>query len=242
MGTNRRHANVVNVEDIPKEEMGQGGFGLRRRRIGVEAGTRALGCSHLEVPPGKTAYPFHFHSAHEEALYILEGTGTVRIGEDRVEVRAGDYVGFPAGPQFAHALTNTGEVPLRYLALSAPATPTTMDIVGYPDSKKVAFASGVDPVKGFRGGAWVISSSKRTSLPSAITTTSRWPRPERLARHHSRCALTLTGALRFASAGAGARPRSRWPSRRCKRRGPGSRPRARWRRPWRRASNRRARD
>ena len=35
-----------------------------------------------------------------------------------------------------------------------------MDIVVYPDSKKVAFASGVDPVKGFRGGVWVMNLIK----------------------------------------------------------------------------------
>jgi uncharacterized cupin superfamily protein len=160
MGTDRRHANVVNLEDMQQEETGQGGFGFRRRRLGAEAGTRALGCSHLELSPGKTAFPFHFHSAHEEAIYVLEGTGLLRIGQDRVEVRAGDYVGFPAGPQSAHALTNTGTTPLRYLALSAPATPATMDIVGYPDSRKIAFASGVDPVKGFRGGTWVMKLIK----------------------------------------------------------------------------------
>ncbi len=160
MGTERRHPKVINVEEMAQEEQGQGGFGLRRRRIGVEAGTRALGCSHLEVPPGKTAFPFHFHSAHEEAIFVLEGTGRLRIGNDRVDVRAGDYIGFPAGPQSAHALTNTGTTPLRYLALSAPATPATMDIVGYPDSKKIAFASGVDPVKGFRAGAWVMKLIK----------------------------------------------------------------------------------
>ena len=160
MGTERRHPNVVNVEEIDHEEVGQGGFKLRRRRVGAATGARALGCSHHEVPPGKTAYPFHFHSSQEEALYVLEGTGTMRIGSDRVEVRAGDYVAFPAGPQSAHALTNTGSAPLRYLALSAPATPVTLDVVGYPDSKKIAFASGVDPMKGFRAGSWVMKLIK----------------------------------------------------------------------------------
>jgi len=156
MTANRRHPHVVNIEEMAPEEQGQGGFGFRRRRLGPEAGGRALGCTHLELAPGKTAFPFHFHSATEEALYILEGAGTLRMGKDQVEVRSGDYVAFPAGPDSAHALTNTGTGPLRYLCMSGPATPTTLDIVGYPDSKKIAFASGVDPVKGFRAGAWVM--------------------------------------------------------------------------------------
>lgn len=30
----------------------------------------------------------------------------------------------------------------------------------YPDSKKIAFASGVDPVKGLRGGTWLMKLIK----------------------------------------------------------------------------------
>lgn len=161
----RRHPQVVNVDEIAPDEQSHGSFVFKRRRLGPEAGARALGCSHMELPPGKTAFPFHFHSAFEEGVYILEGTGTMRTGKERFEVRAGDYVAFPAGPDSAHALTNTGTATLRYLALSAPATPATMDIVGYPDSKKYAFASGVDPVKGFRGGTWVMKIIKEEQPP-----------------------------------------------------------------------------
>ncbi len=153
----RRHPHVVNVEEIAPVEEGRGGFGSRRRRLGPEAGGLALGCTHMELPPGKTGFPFHFHSAFEEAIYVLEGTGTLRVGAEKIELRAGDYVGLPAGPACAHALTNTGSAPLRYLSLSSPATPATLDIVVYPDSKKVAFASGIDPLKGLRGGGWVMS-------------------------------------------------------------------------------------
>ena len=160
MTEGRRHPHVVNIEDLPLEEQGQGDLVHRRRRLGPEAGGKALGCGYFELAPGKTAFPFHFHSAIEEAIYVLEGSGAARIGKDTVEVRSGDYLAFPAGPEAVHALTNTGTTPLRYLCMSAPAAPTTMDIVGYPDSKKFAFASGVDPVKGFRGGAWVVKIVK----------------------------------------------------------------------------------
>ena len=152
----RRHANVLNIEDVTPTDTEQGAFQFRRRRLGVAAGGVALGCSVIEVPPGKTAFPFHFHSAIEEAIFILEGSGTARLGKETVEVRSGDYIAYPPGPVTPHALTNTGTAPLRYLALSSPATPTTMDIVAYPDSKKIAFACGVDPVKGFAGGTWLM--------------------------------------------------------------------------------------
>jgi uncharacterized cupin superfamily protein len=152
----KRHANVVNVEDIAADEQGQGGFGSRRRRLSPDAGGRALGCSHFELLPGQTAFPFHWHSSQEESIFILEGSGQMRVGKDTVDVRAGDYIGLPPGPDMAHALTNNGSAPLRYLCFSATATPVSLDIVAYPDSKKVAYACGVDPVKGFRGGAWLL--------------------------------------------------------------------------------------
>src|SRR5215468_520832 len=116
----RRHPHVVNVEDIAIDEQKQGAFGLRRRRLGPEGGSRALGCSWFEIAPGQTAFPFHFHSAIEEAIFILEGTGQARIGKDTVNVGAGDYIGLPPGPDVAHALTNTGTTPLRYLCMSSP--------------------------------------------------------------------------------------------------------------------------
>jgi len=155
----RRHPNVVNVDEIEPMKQAKGGFENARKRVGFEAGGLALGCSHTEVAPGKTAFPFHYHSAIEEALYILEGTGTLRIGTEKLELRAGDYVAFPPGPNTSHALSNTGTTTLKYLALSSPATPITLDVVAYPDSKKIAFAAGVDPKKGLQSG-WLFKLIK----------------------------------------------------------------------------------
>jgi len=160
MGEQRRHPHVVNVDEVAPREESREGFGFRCRRLGPEAGGCALGCAHFELAPGKTAFPFHFHSAIEEAIYVLEGTGKARIGKDAFDVRAGDYLAFPAGPDNSHALTNTGATPLRYLCMSGPATPATLDIVAYPDSKKIGFGCGIDPVKGIRGGAWLLKLIK----------------------------------------------------------------------------------
>src|SRR5262249_33660880 len=152
--------NVVNVKDVAPRDEGKGKLGFRARRLGPEVGGRSLGCHYFEVAPGKTAFPFHFHSAIEEAIYVLEGRGTVRIGEERVAIGPGDYVASPPGPTATHALTNDGDAPLRYLCMSAPATPATLDVVAYPDSKKVAYVAGFDPVKGFRAGAWLMKILK----------------------------------------------------------------------------------
>lgn len=154
MSDTRRHPQVVNIEDVQPVSQEQGAFAPMTRRLGAAAGGRALGCSHFELGPGKTAFPYHFHSALEEAIYVLEGRGTLRIGPDRVALRSGDYVALPPGPNFAHALTNDGDGPLRYLCFSGNATPTSMEILVYPDSKKIAFAAGLEPGKSLRDG-WV---------------------------------------------------------------------------------------
>ena len=161
MGQERRHSHVVGLEEIEAQEEKRGDFAQKTRRLGTAAGGRALGCAHYELPPGKTAFPFHFHSAIEEAIYVLEGEGTLRIGKDEVAIRQGDYVAFLPGPDHAHAITNRGNGPLHYLCVSGPATATTLDIVVYPDSKKIAMYASEDPGTRMRPDkAWVFKILK----------------------------------------------------------------------------------
>jgi uncharacterized cupin superfamily protein len=151
--TKQRHPNVTNLEDIPAREQVHGKFSFKAKRLWPAAGGKKLACSWFEVPPGKQAFPHHFHSGFEEAIYILEGDAVARINNEKIKVGAGDYIAYPPGPDTAHSLLNVGSVPLRYLALS---TVETLDIVVYPDSKKIAFAGGVDASKGLAAGnSWV---------------------------------------------------------------------------------------
>jgi uncharacterized cupin superfamily protein len=147
----RRHPNVVNIDEIEPMSRGKGRFGAAAKRLGVPAGAKAIGFNWMELLPGKTSFPYHYHTGIEEGLYILSGSGELRIGSDKVAVRAGDYIAFPAGPEHAHALTNTSQEPLRYLSFS---NQNTTDILGYPDSKKFAFAAIADPSQ-WPQGTWV---------------------------------------------------------------------------------------
>jgi uncharacterized cupin superfamily protein len=93
-----------------------------------------LGAALYIVPPGKSAYPFHNHHAEDEMFVILEGEGTYRFGPDSHAVQAGDVLGAPrGGPAHAHKLTNTGSIPLKYVAISSKAD---TEICEYPDSGK----------------------------------------------------------------------------------------------------------
>lgn len=147
----RRHPNVVNVDECEAMERPKGRFGAKAKRLGAPAGAKAIGFNWMELQPGKTSFPYHWHAGVEEGLYVLAGTGELRIGKDKVQVRAGDYVAFPRGPDHAHALTNTGSAPLQYLSFSDQ---NTADILGYPDSNKLAFGAMADPSK-WPKGMWV---------------------------------------------------------------------------------------
>lgn len=137
--TERRHPNVVNATEIEAGRFSKGKrFELTTRALGRATGARGIGCSLYEVPPGKTAFPNHYHCANEESIFVIDGTGSLRIGTDTVAVRPGDYVTFPAGPAHSHQLLNTGDTPLRYLCFST-LIPT--EVVGYPDSKKIGAMS-----------------------------------------------------------------------------------------------------
>jgi uncharacterized cupin superfamily protein len=135
----KNKGGVVHARDAEWTENSHGEkFGSRFARIGAAAGGDQLRTSIYEVAPGRRAFPHHAHHGIEEAVYVLEGTGTLRLGDEEHALQPGSYAAFPAGGH-AHQLINTGEETLRYLAMSAG---TSADIVTYPDSGKVAAFAG----------------------------------------------------------------------------------------------------
>ena len=137
------HPNVVSTGDLEWDELSHGErFGYRRKQPSSAASGKRLGCSLYEIPPGRSAWPYHYHLANEEAIYVLEGRGTLRIGGREVAVCGGDYVALPTGEAGAHQISNTSDAPLRYLCFSTMIEP---DILVYPDSNKVGLFAGSAP-------------------------------------------------------------------------------------------------
>jgi uncharacterized cupin superfamily protein len=141
---------ILNIKDVPLRELSHGdGFAARLGRIGPLIGAKKLGCQLHIVAGGKKAFPRHAHHANEEMFYIVSGTGTYRVGEERLEIRAGDVVAAPPGDgTTAHQIINTSNKDLHYLAFSTRHDP---DVVEYPDSGKFAVASMVPEDKGLSG-------------------------------------------------------------------------------------------
>jgi uncharacterized cupin superfamily protein len=133
---------IVNIDSVPLTDRGNGKqFVVKIARVGTQLGLKGLGCSVHVVPPGKKAFPFHRHHVMDELFYIISGAGEYRYGDESLPVRAGDLVGAPAGGK-AHQLINTGSEDLRYLGISGSGTENSVDVVDYPDSKKIAVAAG----------------------------------------------------------------------------------------------------
>lgn len=67
---------VVNEADAESIDRSHGEtFASRDIELGLTAGSEALGCTLYEVPPDHSAVPYHYHTANEEALYVLTGEG-----------------------------------------------------------------------------------------------------------------------------------------------------------------------
>lgn len=109
-------------------------FDARMGSIGLRIGAQQLGYNLTVVPPGKRAFPFHSHRVNEEMVFVLQGTGEIRIGDNVYPIRAGDVIALPAGgKETAHQVINSSAEELRYLAVSTKLTP---EIADYPDSGK----------------------------------------------------------------------------------------------------------
>jgi len=116
------------VFDEPRE---QPGFRCLRARLSRDAACERLGLSLWELPPGETAYPYHYHLAEEELLIVLEGQPGLRTPTGWRDLRPGEVVAFLRGERGAHQLVNHTDTAVRFLAFSTSGEP---DIVIRPDS------------------------------------------------------------------------------------------------------------
>lgn len=81
----------------------------------------------------------HFHP-FEEAYFILRGTTTGTLGGERYDLRAGDCIW--AGTGTSHGYVNTGDEPLRWIEVQAPAPPPSNAFFFDDDWKALDAAGG----------------------------------------------------------------------------------------------------
>jgi uncharacterized cupin superfamily protein len=130
-----RPATIVNVDDVPAEPLERPRVVRRRRNLGRAAGSLSSGLQHVDVAPGKESTAQHCHSLEEEIFVILEGDGSLVLGEQETPVHAGHVISCPAGTGIAH-MFRAGEHRLVYLAYG---TRDPGDLCYFPRSNKIAF-------------------------------------------------------------------------------------------------------
>jgi len=130
---------IVNIDALELSTLARGTrFAVETGEIAMPLGLKGLGAMLHIVPPGKTAFPFHLHHVSDEMFLILSGTGTYRLGDQMLPVKAGDCLGAPAGG-LAHQIINTGDEPLRYIGFS---NNSNVDVIEHPDSGRVRIDAG----------------------------------------------------------------------------------------------------
>jgi uncharacterized cupin superfamily protein len=128
----------ISSQDVPWDERRLGpGFVDRNKHLTYAAAGEnyRVGILIEGPPPGMRGAPRHYHMLEEEHALILEGTVTLLLGDERHEMRAGDYVCFPAGRKVGHSFMNSGAGPCSYLMIGER---DPNDVCVYPDSNKMS--------------------------------------------------------------------------------------------------------
>lgn len=126
----------------------RGKFQARFGFIGRALGTRKIGLNVTVVPPGKAAWPRHFHYINDELFLVLDGDGTLHYGEHDHPLKPMDVVHIEAGTGIPFQIENTGSAELRYLAFS---TLDPADVFVYPDSNKIGVMALAAPFRDLSG-------------------------------------------------------------------------------------------
>jgi uncharacterized cupin superfamily protein len=132
---------MINLDEVVFDDLEDNGLYTSSRALfSGQIGAQKLGYNLTVLPPGKAQCPFHCHHAAEEMFLILEGHGELRFGDKTYPIAKHDVVACPpGGPEVAHQIINTGDIPLRYLALS---NLVEVEACEYPDSQKVSVVAG----------------------------------------------------------------------------------------------------
>jgi uncharacterized cupin superfamily protein len=135
--------NKVNTRDIPEKTWAspKGKFASSDKQISVQLGRdpnstdlakrQPFDVEICRIPPGKSACPFHSHSAQWEFYHVISGTGVVRDKDGKTPVEPGDA--FLFGPGSPHQILNesSGDLVL-YIIADNPIG----ESCHYPDSGK----------------------------------------------------------------------------------------------------------
>lgn len=100
------------------ERIGGGPTAVTIKATGADTGD-SFYLGEGSVQPGFPGPPPHVHDRLHDMFYVLEGTLTVRLGDDTLELPAGSFVCVPPG--VVHTFSNPSDAPVRFLNFNTPA-------------------------------------------------------------------------------------------------------------------------
>lgn len=94
-----------------------GGMSLRLLARSQDTGGCCL-LMHYQAPPGWPGPPLHRHADLDEAVYALQGSLRLRLGDDDHDVEPGGFAWLPR--EVPHAFANLGDQPAVFLGVVTP--------------------------------------------------------------------------------------------------------------------------
>jgi quercetin dioxygenase-like cupin family protein len=79
----------------------------------------SLFVSEVTIPPGFPGPPPHRHRELHDMFYVLEGTLTLRVGNETGRYGPGTFACAPPGT--VHTFSNTSDAPTRFLNFNTPS-------------------------------------------------------------------------------------------------------------------------
>ncbi|CAA0104016.1 Uncharacterised protein [Zhongshania aliphaticivorans] len=124
--------DIEQFEGLSKTHFLNNNAKRNNKSLGDLTGLTGFGFHIIEVQVGHETTEFHKHYHEDECVYILEGSAEALIGDDRYNVKAGDFIGYRAGGK-AHSLRNNGDSILKCIVVGQRAD---HDVGDYPKLNK----------------------------------------------------------------------------------------------------------
>jgi mannose-6-phosphate isomerase-like protein (cupin superfamily) len=101
------------------ERLSAGGSSEIVIKAGGDQSAGSFFLSETTIEPGFPGPPLHRHEALHDMFYVLEGTLSVRLGDEVTPLGPGSFACVPPG--VAHTFSNPSEQPVRFLNFNTPA-------------------------------------------------------------------------------------------------------------------------
>ena len=106
-------AQVISTGELEGDKLGMpSGTGMRSKLFVAADGMT------ISIQDGNVGK--HMHPNTNEIQYILDGTGTIWLGDKEVRVKPGDLVVIPKGTAHGGTKPDAGSAPIKAIALKTP--------------------------------------------------------------------------------------------------------------------------